>query len=100
MRQIDLDTWPRREHFKAFSTFDYPHFSLCANVDLTKFYSYVKQQEISLGIIYESYASAALAPGGFCAAVCMGEVVRGRELFEDAFECARTSCRDGWFACW
>jgi chloramphenicol O-acetyltransferase type A len=50
MRQIDLDTWPRREHFKAFSTFDYPHFSLCANVDLTKFYSYVNQQEISFNV--------------------------------------------------
>jgi chloramphenicol O-acetyltransferase type A len=54
MRTIDLDTWPRREHFKVFSDWDYPHFSICANVDLTKFYPMVKQQGISfnLAVIY------------------------------------------------
>ncbi len=38
MRYINLETWPRREHFGFFSTWDYPHFSMCANVDLTTFY--------------------------------------------------------------
>ena len=54
MRQIDMRTWPRREHFKVFSAFDYPHFSLCANVDLTAFYAYVKQRGISftVAIVY------------------------------------------------
>ncbi len=47
MRQIDLETWPRREHFKVFSAFDYPHFSLCVNVDLTAFHPFVKQRGIS-----------------------------------------------------
>ena len=49
MRHIDLETWPRRDHFKVFSTWDYPHFSLCANVDLTSFYPVVKQRGIELG---------------------------------------------------
>ncbi len=44
MRHINLETWPRREHFKVFSAWDYPHFSLCANVDLTAFYPVVKQE--------------------------------------------------------
>jgi chloramphenicol O-acetyltransferase type A len=50
MRHIDLETWPRREHFKVFSAWDYPHFSLCANVDLTAFYPVVKQRGISFNV--------------------------------------------------
>ncbi len=50
MRQIDIQTWPRREHFKVFNAFDYPHFSLCANVDLTAFYPFVKQRGISFTV--------------------------------------------------
>ena len=54
MRHINLETWPRREHYKLFSTFDHPHFNMCANVDLTAFYPTLKQRGISLtvGILY------------------------------------------------
>jgi chloramphenicol O-acetyltransferase type A len=64
MRNIDMQAWSRREHFKVFSTFDYPHFSMCANVDLTKFYPVVKQRGLSLtvAIVYVlSRASNAIA---------------------------------------
>lgn len=44
MRQIDLETWPRRTHFETFKEWDYPHFNLCANVELAQFYAYVKQR--------------------------------------------------------
>ena len=50
MRHINLETWPRREHFKVFSSWDYPHFSMCANVDLTTFYPVVKQRGISFNV--------------------------------------------------
>ncbi len=50
MRTIDLSTWPRRKHFEVFSAFDYPHINLCANVEITAFYSFVKQQSLSLNI--------------------------------------------------
>jgi chloramphenicol O-acetyltransferase type A len=50
MRYIDLETWPRREHFQLFSTMDYPHFSLCANVDITAFYPAVKQRGLSFTV--------------------------------------------------
>lgn len=50
MRQIDIETWSRREHFKVFSTFESPHFSLCANVDLTTFYPFIKEKEISFNV--------------------------------------------------
>ncbi|MCP4600141.1 MAG: chloramphenicol acetyltransferase [Proteobacteria bacterium] len=54
MRYISLETWPRREHFKVFNTWDYPHFNLCANVDLTAFYPMVKQRGVSftVAIVY------------------------------------------------
>ena len=54
MRHINLETWPRSEHYKLFSTFDHPHFNMCANVDLTTFYPVLKQRGISLtvGIVY------------------------------------------------
>ena len=50
MRHVNLETWPRREHFRLFSTFDHPHFSLCANVDLTTFYPVVKRRGISFTV--------------------------------------------------
>ena len=33
MRKIDLQTWPRREHFKLFSAMEYPYFSLSTNYE-------------------------------------------------------------------
>ena len=50
MRTIDLQTWSRREHFKFFNSFDHPHFSLCANVDLSQFHPYIKQNGISFSV--------------------------------------------------
>lgn len=50
MRTIDLQTWSRREHFKFFNSFDHPHFGLCANVDLTQFLAYIKQNGISFSV--------------------------------------------------
>jgi chloramphenicol O-acetyltransferase type A len=54
MRNIDLPTWSRREHYKFFNSFDHPHFGLCANVDLVKFHPYIKQNGIpfSIAIVY------------------------------------------------
>jgi chloramphenicol O-acetyltransferase type A len=50
MREIDLSTWPRREHFEVFNNWTYPHFSLCANVDLTTFRPAVKAHDVSLTV--------------------------------------------------
>lgn len=50
MRRIDIQTWPRREHFNVFSAWDHPHFNMCANVDLTVFYPALKQRGISFTV--------------------------------------------------
>jgi chloramphenicol O-acetyltransferase type A len=54
MRIIDYETWPRYTHFRKFIGFDHPHFSLCANVDLTEFVPYTKGHGFSftLSILY------------------------------------------------
>ena len=64
MRHIDMQTWSRREHFGFFSTFDYPHFSMCANVDLTTFYPVVKQRGFSftMAIVYALSRAANAIP--------------------------------------
>lgn len=50
MRQINLETWARREQFKAFSSWDHPHFSMCANMNLAAFRPFVKKHRISFSI--------------------------------------------------
>lgn len=54
MKTIDMRTWPRRRHFDLFNGFDYPHISLCANVDVTAFYAAVKERSTSFttAIVY------------------------------------------------
>lgn len=43
MRFIDIETWPRREHFRMFNASAAPHFSVCAPLDVTAFYRAVKR---------------------------------------------------------
>ena len=50
MRYIDMQTWSRRNHFRLFSTFNHPHFSMCVNMDITAFYPFVKRNGYSLTI--------------------------------------------------
>lgn len=50
MRYIDMQTWPRRNHFGFFRTFNHPHFSMCVNVDTTVFYPFVKHNGYSFTV--------------------------------------------------
>src|SRR5512141_3281757 len=50
MRYIDMQTWSRRNHFRVFSTFNHPHFSMCVNVDVTAFHPFVKRNRYSLTV--------------------------------------------------
>jgi chloramphenicol O-acetyltransferase type A len=53
-REIDLESWARREHFEIFRTFRQPHFSICAEVDMTAVVPEVQRRDVSLNtlIIY------------------------------------------------
>jgi chloramphenicol O-acetyltransferase type A len=50
MRIIDLANWPRRAHFEFFKGIDYPHFNLCANVDVTTLRDATKTRGVSFNI--------------------------------------------------
>ena len=54
MRTIDMQTWSRQNHFKLFSSYGYPHWGICANIDLTAFYPAVKQrgQSFTIAMVY------------------------------------------------
>jgi len=64
MRYLDMETWPRREHFELFNSYSHPSFGITAAVDLTAFYPVVKQRGISftVAMVYViSRASNAIA---------------------------------------
>jgi chloramphenicol O-acetyltransferase type A len=50
MRSIDMATWPRRNHFRLFKSFDHPHFSMSVNVDVSAFQPFVKRNGHSLTV--------------------------------------------------
>jgi len=76
MHKIDMQTWPRRTHFERYSTFAHPHFSMCANVDLTAFYPAVQRRGLSLTVaITFVLAHAANAIPAFRYRIRSGEVV-------------------------
>jgi len=47
MQFINIDTWKRKEHFNFFYRFDCPQYNICANLDVTRFLSFVKKHEQS-----------------------------------------------------
>ncbi len=46
MKFIDIDTWERATHYHFFRRMDYPQYLICANVDITRFLSAMKQRNI------------------------------------------------------
>lgn len=50
--KLDLNTWPRREHFEFFRKFEEPFFGIVANVDVTKAYRSAKEQNASFFLYY------------------------------------------------
>ena len=47
MKYIELDSWKRKEHYELFKGLDYPHFSICANVDISQIYPFIKKLKLS-----------------------------------------------------
>jgi chloramphenicol O-acetyltransferase type A len=56
MKEIDMNTWKRKEHFNFFTTTAYPIYNITFNLDVTKVRSYTKKNNISfnLAMIYLS----------------------------------------------
>jgi chloramphenicol O-acetyltransferase len=39
MRVIEVETWPRREHFRMYSGFEFPHVNICVQLDITELWA-------------------------------------------------------------
>lgn len=60
MRYLDIENWNRKEHYSYFKELDYPHFSICGNVDITEFIRFVKESGSSffLAMMFASVKTA------------------------------------------
>ena len=60
MKFVDIKNWERENHYNHFKQFDYPHFNICANVDITEFYRYIKEKEnpFFISILYVTTKTA------------------------------------------
>lgn len=52
MREIDIESWKRKEHFRFFEQFSDPYFSVVVNVDVTNAYNYSKKTDYSFFVLY------------------------------------------------
>lgn len=50
MKEIDVETWYRKDVFRYFGTFDDPYFSITADVDVTAVHSLSKDEGLSLNL--------------------------------------------------
>ena len=46
-RIVDQASWPRREHFEFFRTFEHPHFDLTAPLDVTNILAFARNERLS-----------------------------------------------------
>lgn len=46
MKIIDIDNWKRKEHYNFYKRLDYPHYNICANIDITKFHKFIKKNDL------------------------------------------------------
>ena len=60
MKVIDIENWNRKAHYNYFKELNYPHFSICANLDITKFYRYIKENKspFFLSMVFASTKAA------------------------------------------
>lgn len=48
MEYIDLESWPRKETYRFYGSLDYPHFNVCADMDITLLHSYLRNKGLSI----------------------------------------------------
>ncbi|TLX47042.1 chloramphenicol acetyltransferase [Pseudoalteromonas phenolica] len=52
MKKIDLDTWPRAEHFKFFLPFSQPYFNVVIDLEMKALFKFAKSQQLSFTACY------------------------------------------------
>lgn len=56
---IDMENWKRKNHYQIFSSMEYPFFNICANLDITNFYRYIKENNENFFILFLYFATKA-----------------------------------------
>jgi len=51
-KELDINNWNRKEHFKFFNSFTEPFYGVCITVDCTKAYQYAKENGHSFFLYY------------------------------------------------
>lgn len=46
MKTVDLSNWPRKTHYEFFKRMDFPHHSICTNLDISKFLATVEEKKL------------------------------------------------------
>ena len=46
MKFLNMNDYKRKKHFDFFIKLDYPHMNLCANVEITRLYDFLKKNEL------------------------------------------------------
>lgn len=88
--KLNLDTWPRKEHFEFFSKFEEPFFGIVANIDCTKAYETSKKNGVSFFLYYlHKTLSAVNAVENFRYRIDNGEV-----FIYDRIDASATLTRD------
>ncbi|WP_066629334.1 chloramphenicol acetyltransferase [Labilibacter marinus] len=90
MKQINLNTWNRKEHFDFFSQFKEPFFGIVADVDCTKAYESVKNAGISFYAWYmhKSLLAVNTIPEFKC------RIINQQPMVYDEVHVAGTTIRD------
>ena len=52
MRELDIETWNRKQQYHFFNQFDDPYFAVTVEFDVTKTYEYSKKNNISFFALY------------------------------------------------
>ncbi|MEE9439338.1 MAG: chloramphenicol acetyltransferase [Saprospiraceae bacterium] len=60
MKNIDIESWKRKEHYVFYSGFDDPFFNIVVNIDCTQAFKYVKENNHSFFAFYLYCSSLAI----------------------------------------
>ena len=52
MRELDIESWNRKEHFAFFNQFEDPYFSVTVDLDVTNAFAYSKKNNRSFFVVY------------------------------------------------
>jgi chloramphenicol O-acetyltransferase type A len=56
---LDLQNWPRREHFSFFRDYEQPFFNLCAPVEVTPLLEFTRREKLSFFLAYHYLSTKA-----------------------------------------